>query len=108
MRVAGFGFVGDKALEKVAPFSGGEKSRLVLALLVGAAPAYLVPLYFSTASASEGLHPWGILYYTTFWGGGMSLILLLAVTMLTELNTDETRIQPVPFPKNSEIEASLV
>ncbi len=29
-----FGFQGDKALEKVAPFSGGEKARLVLALIV--------------------------------------------------------------------------
>ncbi len=28
-----FGFHGDKALDKVAPFSGGEKARLVLALI---------------------------------------------------------------------------
>jgi ATP-binding cassette subfamily F protein 3 len=29
-----FGFQGDKAMEKVASFSGGEKARLVLALIV--------------------------------------------------------------------------
>jgi ATP-binding cassette subfamily F protein 3 len=40
--VGGFGFVGDKALEAVAPFSGGEKSRLVLALLVYQRPNLLL------------------------------------------------------------------
>jgi len=40
--LGGFGFVGDKALEKVAPFSGGEKSRLVLALLVYQRPNLLL------------------------------------------------------------------
>ena len=37
-----FGFAGDKALEPVAPFSGGEKSRLVLALLVYRRPNLLL------------------------------------------------------------------
>lgn len=37
-----FGFQGDKALEKVAPFSGGEKARLVLALLVWQKPNLLL------------------------------------------------------------------
>ena len=40
--LGGFGFLGDKALEKVAPFSGGEKSRLVLALLVYQRPNLLL------------------------------------------------------------------
>ena len=40
--LGGFGFVGDKALEPVAPFSGGEKSRLVLALLVYQRPNLLL------------------------------------------------------------------
>lgn len=37
-----FGFNGEKALEKVAPFSGGEKARLVLALLVWQKPNLLL------------------------------------------------------------------
>ncbi len=37
-----FGFHGDKALEPVAPFSGGEKARLVLALLVWQKPNLLL------------------------------------------------------------------
>lgn len=37
-----FGFNGDKALDKVAPFSGGEKARLVLALLVWQKPNLLL------------------------------------------------------------------
>ena len=40
--LGGFGFIGDKALEPVAPFSGGEKSRLVLALLVYRRPNLLL------------------------------------------------------------------
>lgn len=40
--LGGFGFVGDKALDAVAPFSGGEKSRLVLALLVYQRPNLLL------------------------------------------------------------------
>ncbi|MDG3086969.1 ABC transporter ATP-binding protein [Vibrio hannami] len=37
-----FGFHGDKALDKVAPFSGGEKARLVLALIVWQKPNLLL------------------------------------------------------------------
>jgi ATP-binding cassette, subfamily F, member 3 len=37
-----FGFQGDKTLEKVAPFSGGEKARLVLALIVWQKPNLLL------------------------------------------------------------------
>jgi ATP-binding cassette subfamily F protein 3 len=37
-----FGFMGDKALEKTAPFSGGEKSRLALALLIYQRPNLLL------------------------------------------------------------------
>ena len=37
-----FGFIGDQALAKVAPFSGGEKARLVLALLVWQKPNLLL------------------------------------------------------------------
>lgn len=37
-----FGFNGDKALEKVGPFSGGEKARLVLALVVWQKPNLLL------------------------------------------------------------------
>lgn len=37
-----FAFLGDKALEKVGPFSGGEKARLVLALIVWQRPNLLL------------------------------------------------------------------
>lgn len=40
--LGGFGFTGDKALEPVAPFSGGEKSRLALALLIYRRPNLLL------------------------------------------------------------------
>ena len=40
--IGGFGFVGDQALAPVGPFSGGEKSRLVLALLVYRRPNLLL------------------------------------------------------------------
>ena len=40
--LGGFGFTGDKALEKTAPFSGGEKSRLALALLIYQRPNLLL------------------------------------------------------------------
>lgn len=40
--IGGFGFHGDDALAPVAPFSGGEKARLVLALLVYQKPALLL------------------------------------------------------------------
>ena len=40
--LGGFDFRGDKVMEKVAPFSGGEKARLVLALLVYQNPNLLL------------------------------------------------------------------
>ena len=40
--LGGFGFPGDKALMKTAPFSGGEKSRLALALLIYQRPNLLL------------------------------------------------------------------
>ncbi|HRD68398.1 MAG TPA: ATP-binding cassette domain-containing protein [Candidatus Competibacter sp.] len=40
--IGGFGFHGDRALEPVAPFSGGEKARLALALLVWQRPNLLL------------------------------------------------------------------
>ncbi len=40
--LGGFGFSGDRALEPVAPLSGGEKARLALALLVRQAPSLLL------------------------------------------------------------------
>jgi ATP-binding cassette subfamily F protein 3 len=40
--LGGFGFPGDKAMEKTAPFSGGEKSRLALALLIYQRPNLLL------------------------------------------------------------------
>ena len=40
--LAGFGFRGDRVFEPVAPFSGGEKARLVLALLVTQRPNLLL------------------------------------------------------------------
>ena len=40
--IGGFGFIGDRALEPVAPFSGGEKARLALALLVWQKPNLLL------------------------------------------------------------------
>lgn len=40
--LGGFGFHGDKALDPVGPFSGGEKARLVLALVVWGKPNLLL------------------------------------------------------------------
>ena len=40
--LGGFGFRGDRALEAVAPFSGGEKARLALALLIWQRPNLLL------------------------------------------------------------------
>jgi len=40
--LGGFGFAGERALAPVAPFSGGEKARLVLALLVYQRPNLLL------------------------------------------------------------------
>jgi ATP-binding cassette subfamily F protein 3 len=40
--LGGFGFNGDQALAKVGPFSGGEKARLVLALIVWQRPNLLL------------------------------------------------------------------
>ena len=40
--IGGFGFNGDRALDPVAPFSGGEKARLALALLVWRRPNLLL------------------------------------------------------------------
>ena len=40
--LGGFGFVGERVFEPVAPFSGGEKARLVLALLVWQRPNLLL------------------------------------------------------------------
>tara|TARA_R110002111_G_scaffold27913_2_gene59770 strand:+ start:11414 stop:13297 length:1884 start_codon:yes stop_codon:yes gene_type:complete len=40
--LGGFGFHGDKALEAVAPFSGGEKARLALAILAYQKPNLLL------------------------------------------------------------------
>jgi len=40
--LGGFAFRGDKALDPVAPFSGGEKARLALALLIWQAPNLLL------------------------------------------------------------------
>jgi ATP-binding cassette subfamily F protein 3 len=40
--LGGFGFQGERALENVAPFSGGEKARLALALIVYQRPNLLL------------------------------------------------------------------
>lgn len=40
--LGGFGFIGDQALAPVGPFSGGEKARLVLALLIYQRPNLLL------------------------------------------------------------------
>jgi len=40
--LAGFGFCGDQALDPVAPFSGGERARLALALLIYQKPNLLL------------------------------------------------------------------
>ncbi len=40
--LGGFGFIGDQALDPVGPFSGGEKARLVLALLIYQRPNLLL------------------------------------------------------------------
>lgn len=40
--LGGFGFSGDRVFERVAPFSGGEKARLVLAMVVYTRPNLLI------------------------------------------------------------------
>ena len=40
--LGGFNFIGDRVLEPVGPFSGGEKARLVLALLIWQKPNLLL------------------------------------------------------------------
>ena len=40
--IGGFGFAGERALDPVAPFSGGEKARLALALLIWQRPNLLL------------------------------------------------------------------
>jgi len=40
--LGGFGFSGERVFERVAPFSGGEKARLVLALIVSQRPNLLL------------------------------------------------------------------
>ncbi|MBS0395949.1 MAG: ATP-binding cassette domain-containing protein, partial [Proteobacteria bacterium] len=40
--LGGFGFAGERVFEPVAPFSGGEKARLVLALIVARRPNLLL------------------------------------------------------------------
>jgi ATP-binding cassette subfamily F protein 3 len=40
--LGGFGFKGERALEPIGPFSGGEKSRLVLAMLIRQRPNLLL------------------------------------------------------------------
>ncbi len=40
--LGGFGFIGERALDPVAPFSGGEKARLVLSMLVYRRPNLLL------------------------------------------------------------------
>ena len=40
--LGGFGFTGDRVFEAVAPFSGGERARLVLALIVSRRPNLLL------------------------------------------------------------------
>ncbi|WP_373761750.1 ATP-binding cassette domain-containing protein [Neisseria dentiae] len=40
--LGGFNFVGDTALQKIAPFSGGEKARLALAMIVWQKPNLLL------------------------------------------------------------------
>lgn len=40
--LGGFGFAGERALDPVAPFSGGEKARLALALLIWQRPNLLL------------------------------------------------------------------
>ena len=40
--LGGFGFHGDKALEVIAPFSGGEKARMALACVAWLTPNLLI------------------------------------------------------------------
>ncbi len=40
--LGGFNFIGDTALQKIAPFSGGEKARLALAMIVWQKPNLLL------------------------------------------------------------------
>jgi ATP-binding cassette subfamily F protein 3 len=56
--LAGFGFRGEQAMTPVAPFSGGEKARLALALIAWTRPQLLVldePTNHLDASARDAL-----------------------------------------------------
>jgi len=57
--LGGFGFSNDMAISPVAPFSGGEKSRLALALLVYQRPNLLLldePTTISTLKCARHWH----------------------------------------------------
>lgn len=54
----------------------------ILAILIGIIPAYLVPFYFSMQDSSGGFPPDSMLNYMVFFGGGMSLVLVLILRYL--------------------------
>ena len=55
--LGGFGFQGDRVFDQVEPFSGGEKARLVLAMLVYQRPNLLL-LDLSLIHISEPTRPY--------------------------------------------------
>lgn len=59
-----------------------SKWAYLLAILIGVIPAYLIPFYFSMKDSTEGFPPDSMLNYMIFFGGGMSLVLVLILRLL--------------------------
>lgn len=59
-----------------------SKWALALALLLGAVPPYLMPLYFTLRSEGSALTPDGALFYSIVWGGAMILLMLLILKVI--------------------------
>jgi membrane protease YdiL (CAAX protease family) len=78
--------MGTKAIGdiKKGPYQDWQNSKwaLVLALILGVLPAYLVPFIFSRQGGSAGFDPGSMLNYLIFFCGGMSLILVLILRYL--------------------------
>jgi hypothetical protein len=69
-----------------------SKWGYILAILLGAVPAYLVPFYFTTIADSP-ITPNGILMYTIIWGGIMSLILILILRYVNDEKIRELNLK---------------
>lgn len=59
-----------------------SKWSQALAIFLGVAPAYLMPLYFTTREENAVFDPGSVLFYSIVWGGVMSLIIILVLRFL--------------------------